>query len=575
MGGNYALAIGVRKSGQLPALDGAIADAHAFAEWANSRSEPYLTTIITDEETTAPVTVDRLRAEINRILEEDVARLLIFYSGHGISAQGGDYWLLSNYNRDGDEAVNLSQSMRNARRLGIGQIAIFSDACRSSLNTAAYVGGRVIFPIPRGARTLSRYDEFLSTDIGYAAQEVAGDDPAKSYGVFSRCLLTALHGLEPDAIERRAPRKVITSITLANWLEKAVPLQSGKIPGAAVQYPSITTGWRAPDDEYAEFTTVQESSANLEESGTGRRKLLDWVSRQRDMGLAERRALRNAAQAKIAESKAAREKAVDERTGAFLAACDRDPVAPGHSLTILGAKIIDVVAPSGEEVELFEQKELWHVRGGGAPQPIALRTANELWLPATLLPDFNGTLVVGDGGVESLNYAPPRDSFERELSHRSEETVARWNALLSVGRAVQTAELTDFADEVRGLKHVNPAFGILAAYAYERAGRIDEVASVAWYFLNRNEFVPFDVWALLKAYGDPAQLTAAHGYVPERPVVAGGVPLVTRGWSLIDPDQDRSADLTKLRRGLKDSVWTTFDAAAGVEFARMIADRRI
>lgn len=98
---------------------------------------------------------------------------------------------------------------------------------------------------------------------------------------------------------------------------------------------------------------------------------------------------------------------------------------------------------------------------------------------------------------------------------------------------------------------------------------------MAWYFLDRNQFVPFDVWALLGAYGEPAQLTAEHGHVPERPVVAGGVPLVTRGWSLIDPDQDRSADLAKLKGGLKDSVWTTLDAVAGAKFAQMIADRRI
>lgn len=575
MVGNYAISIGVRKSGQLPALDGAVADAHAFAEWATSRKKPYLTTIITDEKATDPVTVDRLKAEINKILEEDVARLLIFYSGHGISAQGGDYWLLSNYNRDGDEAVNLSQSMRNARRLGIGQVAIFSDACRSSLNTAAYVSGRVIFPVPGGARALSRYDEFLSTDIGDIAQEIPGDDPKKSYGVFSRCLLTALHGLEPDAIENRESRKIITSTTLANWLEKAVPLQSGKIPGAAVQYPSITTGWRAPDDEYAEFTTVQESSANLKGSGVGGRKLLDWVAHQQNMGLAERRALRSAAQAKLAQSQAAREKIVDERTDAFLAARGRDPMAYGGTLTILGTRVIEVVTADGQEVEIIEQGGGWHVHSAVAPRSIAIRTANELWIPATLLPDFNGTLLVGEGGVESLNYVPPRGSFERELSERSEETVARWNALLSVGRSVQKTELTNFADQAREFKHVNPAFGILAAYAYERAGQIDEVAGVAWYFLDRNQFVPFDVWALLGAYGQPAQLAAAHGYVPERPVVAGGVPLVTRGWSLIDPDQVRSSDLVKLKAGLKDTVWTTLDAVAGAQFAQMISDRRI
>ena len=189
--GRYAIAIGVRKSGRLPRLEGAIADARAFAEWASAPGRDYIVKLVTDEDDA--VTVDRLKREINTILGEDVSRLLIFYSGHGICGQAGDYWLLSNYDRDSDEAVNLSQSMRNARRLGIGQIAIFSDACRSSLNNAAMVSGRVIFPVPSGsARMTSPYDEFLSTDIGDAAQEVPDEDPAKSYGVFSRCLLTAL-----------------------------------------------------------------------------------------------------------------------------------------------------------------------------------------------------------------------------------------------------------------------------------------------------------------------------------------------------------------------------------------------
>lgn len=577
MGGKYAISIGVRKSGPLPALDGAIADAHAFAEWARSCKEPYLTSVITDEEIGKPVTVDRLKAEINRIIEEDITCLLIFYAGHGIAAQGGDYWLLSNYSRDGDEAVNLFQSMRNARRHGIGQIALFSDACRTSLNTAAYVGGRVIFPPPARSGTLSRYDEFLSTDIGDAAQEVTGDALAKSYGIFSKCLLTALHGLEPEAIESRVPRKVLTSTTLANWLEKAVPLQSGKIPGAAVQYPSITTGWRAPKDEYAEFGTSPEFSESLIEMGVSGRKLLDWVSQQKTMGLAERRALRNTARARVAESQTARAKVVDDRTDAYLFASHQALMRRrGNSLTILGAEIIDVVAPDGENVDVGGNGKRWAVQGGNGPLSIALCTVSEQWFPATLLPDFSGTLLVGENGVESLNYAHSRNSHERSLGYRSEERVARWNALLSVGRSVQSAELTDFADEVRQFKHVNPTLGILAAYAYERAGQIDEVASVAWYFLSRNGFVPFDVWALLEAYGDPVQLAAQHDYyLSEQPVVAGGIPLLTRGWSLIDPDQGRSSSLAKLRGGLKDSVWTTFDGEEGVEFAKMIANRRI
>ena len=78
MGERYALTIGVRTSGRLPRLEGAIADAHAFAEWASAPGRGYIVKLVTDEDDT--VTIDRLKGEIKTILNEDISRLLIFYS---------------------------------------------------------------------------------------------------------------------------------------------------------------------------------------------------------------------------------------------------------------------------------------------------------------------------------------------------------------------------------------------------------------------------------------------------------------------------------------------------------------
>jgi hypothetical protein len=576
MTSRYAIAIGVRKSGQLPRLEGAIADARAFAEWASAPGRDYIVTLVTDEKDA--VTIDRLKGEITTILDEDVSRLLIFYSGHGICSQAGDYWLLSDYDRDSDEAVNLSQSMRNARRLGIGQIAVFSDACRSSLSTAALISGRAIFPVPsatRKARMTSPYDEFLSADIGDAAQEVPDEDPAKSYGVFSRCLLAALHCLEPDAAESRAQRKVISSVALANWLEKTVPFQSGKIPGGAVQRPSITPSWRAPNDEYAEFPGDSDPATVLEGISETGRRVLGGIPEGENLSLTERRARRAKAQARVAQGEADREKQVRERAQAFQAQRGRESFETRQGLTIVGSAITDIVVPRGTQVDLFEEAGLWHVRGHGRPHSAALRTDQNLWIAATLLPEFIGTLVVGKGGVESVNYAPPRGSPEREMNIRSEKIVAEWNALLSVNRRANPLELKAFADEARQMKHINPAFGVLAAYAYERSGQIDEVASIGWYFAHRNYFVPFDVIFLLSAYGDPEAMIRVHGWAPEKIVVAGGFPMLTRGWALLDPDSRAWPELVRLRTGLMDSVWTTFNAEVGNHFAGMIAQEEI
>nr|WP_294523635.1 caspase family protein [uncultured Rhodopila sp.] len=568
MGKRYALAIGIRKSGQLPKLDGAVNDAHAFADWASAPGQDYTVRLVTDED--EAVTIDRLKSEIKPILDDDVDRLLIFYSGHGICAQTGDYWLLSNYDSDSDEAVNLLQSIRNARRRGIGQIAVFSDACRSSLNTAAMVSGRVIFPPPSRNGLSSPYDEFLSTDIGYVAQEVSNQDPAKAFGVFARCLLRALRGLEPDAAEVRAKGKVISSGALADWLNKTVPFQSGQIPGGIVQYPAITPSWRPPNDEYAQIAAVDQPKVLVEMAG-GRSPGLGWLLEGMKLRPADGKSRANKARARVKRDEAGRQRQVTERTRAFQSYTGRETFQTNRSLTIIGSRITEIVVPPGIQVDVFKEAGSWHVRGGGPAHSAALRTENNIWIAATLLPQFIGTLVVGEQGADSLNYAPRNASNEQRKRILSSETiVAKWNALLSVNRGASPREFNSFADEARKVKHINPALGVLAAYAYERSGRIGEMANIAWYFVSRDQFVPFDIISLLSAYGDPTTMIRAQGPVPDTISVAGGYPMLTRGWAMLDAENGARPELVSLRAGLMDSVWTAFNAEAGSRFAALI-----
>ena len=274
---------------------------------------------------------------------------------------------------------------------------------------------------------------------------------------------------------------------------------------------------------------------------------------------------------RVAQGEADREKQVDERVQTFQSQRGRESFETHQGLTIVGSGITKVVVARETKVDLFEESGLWHVRGYGGPHSVAMRTDQKIWIAATLLPEFIGTLVVGKDGVESLNYAPPRSSPERDMNLRSEKIVAKWNALLSVNRRANPLEFEAFADETREVKHINPAFGVLAAYAYERSGRIDQVASIAWYFANRNGFVPFDVISLLSAYGDPEELIRIHGVVHEKIAVAGGFPMLTQGWSVLDPENGAQPELARLRAGLTESVWTTFNDEAGSRFADMIA----
>jgi hypothetical protein len=66
-------------------------------------------------------------------------------------------------------------------------------------------------------------------------------------------------------------------------------------------------------------------------------------------------------------------------------------------------------------------------------------------------------------------------------------------ALMHQGRFGDLNDLKKLGDQLRQYKHVNPSLGILAAYAYERAGDLKAIDSVTTYFAQAGQPVPFDV----------------------------------------------------------------------------------
>lgn len=116
MATNVALAIGIARSGSLIELPGAIAGARQFIEWASKIEDEhkYICHIVTDEQ--SKVTVSLLLEKISKIVEDDIGRLLLFYSGHGTTTNQGDYWLLSDWESNSNEVVSLNLSFNNAKR---------------------------------------------------------------------------------------------------------------------------------------------------------------------------------------------------------------------------------------------------------------------------------------------------------------------------------------------------------------------------------------------------------------------------------------------------------------------------
>jgi hypothetical protein len=117
------------------------------------------------------------------------------------------------------------------------------------------------------------------------------------------------------------------------------------------------------------------------------------------------------------------------------------------------------------------------------------------------------------------------------------------------------------ADLIRQDKPFVPTLGVYAAYAYAQVGAYAGVESVFSYMARDEIPVPFDVVML-----------AAR--LPNRPqnlhqvCVAPFAPMLSQGWSLLDPDDPLHCPVhARLRQHLVPSLWTTLDAQ-GVEIAR-------
>ena len=146
--------------------------------------------------------------------------------------------------------------------------------------------------------------------------------------------------------------------------------------------------------------------------------------------------------------------------------------------------------------------------------------------------------------------------------------VLRLASLLNLGRRPEAQGLREFGDLARQSKHANPILGILAAYAYDRSGNLTGLASIADYFQSFNHFVPYDV---LMLGGEAAHDVPSEILNKPRPWRrAGGFPLFTRGWSLLEGLQSGAA-LQDVRRGMLDGPWISLDEVAGCRFAELVS----
>ena len=114
---------------------------------------------------------------------------------------------------------------------------------------------------------------------------------------------------------------------------------------------------------------------------------------------------------------------------------------------------------------------------------------------------------------------------------------------------------SNLANQIRFLKSIDPTLGLYAAYAYAGAGMQDEVNSVYAYMKSDLKALMFDVAML--TYG----LSTSGNPDLNRKNVAPFCPMLSQGWNYLNSrDANLRPEVVVMRRYLRQSLWTTFDA---------------
>ncbi|TCU32894.1 hypothetical protein [Rhizobium azibense] len=509
-----AIAIGIERAGHLIRLPAAVLGAKAFHGWASKQG--YESILITDE--VAPVTLNLLFRTVSEALEAEPERLLIFFSGHGTATATGDVWLLSDWNMNGNEAVDLRLTFNHARRHPVGQIAILADACRSVLPEAAFIGGGTIFPFAtREPENQPQWDQFLATRLGHIAQEYR---PANQehFGMFTKLLMAALMCEELEATERReGSERVVTSPALGSWLNLRLPFETGKLPGGLTQYPDVLASWRPLDNVYATWPSELEV---LENRGPN--------AGQRD-----------ASGATLVTGR----KTGGERVRRSPTLTDRTPTIYRRLLNVR-AEIPNVEHDRIEDlsakphvygaVKGYVERSHAVLNGSGTQGVAAVQLPNRSWLLCNVYPNLITRLFYQDDGNVALCHYSADGQLTSRLSWSTYCTLIAkaWN-----GDRLSGEEVAEILKVFAYVPPEDPALTAILGYHFDRLNRASELD-----------------WLANDTTAPDSRLINSLSLESQK-----RVPFLTPNWGLIQHSTDvlLLARLSKLREGLVPSLWTT------------------
>jgi hypothetical protein len=245
--------------------------------------------------------------------------------------------------------------------------------------------------------------------------------------------------------------------------------------------------------------------------------------------------------------------AFDNQVNRIVSARGRDRFETETGFTVFG-DVDQVTIANGWKTETFEDNDAMHIRVY-PPSPestcsILIQFEQGFGTVLAVKPGFIGSVIVEDEKVISVNYTPSLGSklYDEQYRHMA-DSIEEQRAFAATATRHGVLEFnkegaSDAASYLRSIKGKDPSLGIYACYAYQQAGQIEEIRSVARY-MEDDGAVFFDV-LLLARLGEPW------------PTFAPFCPMLRQGWAMLELHPPSLERLEKYRSHLQPSLWTGF-----------------
>jgi hypothetical protein len=586
-----AVLIGVNRVKGLPALNDAVRGAQRMHDWVLTQGfAAQRVVLITDEST--PVKAANVQEAIGKLLDPmaGTEQLLIYFAGHGLNINYGEFWLLSSALEWPTESVDVARSAVLARYSNVPHVVFVSDACRTAAAGVQqqFITGSPIFPAVGSGSSEKAVDQFFACTLGNPALEVQAQD-ADSAGTFSAlytdALLEVLGGGEPTIIEvandgetpdgvirpwplkrvlrekvsRRlidlnlhtrafqTPDARITSDPGQAWIARLAPPPPPPPPPAK---PRPRLRKRILDDRAMHDLTWVSLSRPVEHAPSS---LPDWVDAMLDKTLG-----RGAEPGEPPDP---------TQSGAIVeqAARHSEEFEPRHfetrcGIKLRGGKAVEAIG-AAMRVEWLVEGEILraHPASPQAWDRVLLTFADGSGAVVPLLPEFIAELSFDNGVWVDLAYEVSEFSpfHEADPAKRAERRYLREFVAAAVERGVFQPDretLAALAARVFETPLPDPVLLLYLAYALDDAGMVGQLREMVSQMQARGAAPLFDVALLAYRQGDEQD-----GLLNATP----GMPLLARGWAglaargIILPDA-----IAGVSQMLQPGLWTRFSAAA-------------